>query len=703
MPLERDTPDLAIQDKFQRVHFVDSVVDLLLDRNQQEARGFVVGLTGPWGSGKSQIMLFVEQRLRIVTGKDKKGQYPHRDRRVIVVRFNPWLYAGHQELLRNFFESIIDEVKRHDDPQLKKELVPALDTVKRYARPLTGLLGFVPVGGDAAKQVADSFLADSTLEAQKAEFTKRLTKTNASVVVLLDEIDRLSDQEVREVAQTVKAVADFPMFSYLLAYDPDRVARALGHDDLKLGFQYLEKIVQVQARLPRAAPGALAAEIQRQIVDVTDGRDSDQLAWAEAIRNLVPDIIATPRDGRRLTAAMALRWPKVQGEVNSIDLLRYCALEARVPILSERAQYKTERMTVDGSRELIRRLERLQPASECIDDILGEYRNDIVLRDLLVYLFPALRDDGTEEITRDEDRLCYETPLLALLNYGPVKGAITYDQARDALRDRSVLSQLLEDARAAGRLRHAVLRLRRAFRDWQLESAGASMEAQVDVIRCIGAYFDRAMPSAETNDWDSWLDLTHVFVRGALRNYIDGRFFDAKGVSAFLDDGLIHLPARILMFHLQAYGLGGVQKDALLTPTIPESEIPGLLEKASEKLSSVVLNASSEWKLRSVVPLWVIRGGDANGERWLSVRAFLAGAKSSETLDRVLILAMRYARDQFAGTTLLKELTVDRLAKGGLILQNPEPGLRTPTDRAYQFMRAQLRGNRDAVLEAPQR
>jgi predicted KAP-like P-loop ATPase len=81
---------------------------------------------------------------------------------------------------------------------------------------------------------------------------------------LLDEIDRLSDQEVREVAQTVKSVADFPMFSYLLAYDPDRVARALGHDDLKLGFQYLEKLCRSRRvyRVPPPEPWPLRFSVR---------------------------------------------------------------------------------------------------------------------------------------------------------------------------------------------------------------------------------------------------------------------------------------------------------------------------------------------------------------------------------------------------------------------------------------------------------
>jgi hypothetical protein len=698
--MERDTADSTVLDRFERGSFVESLIDLLFDRSEHKARGFVAGLTGPWGSGKSQVMLYVEAKLREMcftpvspAGKESLNL----ERRVIVVRFNPWLYSGRDNLLRQFFQCIREEVNRLADPALRGVLSNK-DRAKAMVHKYSSVLKAIPHVGTAAAEAASTAFAEKPLEAQKNEFVNSLEESGASVIALIDEIDRLSDEEIREIAQTVKSVADFPMFSYLLAYDPDRVAKALGRDDPRLGYQYLEKIVQVQARLPRVDPNKLVAEIGRQLLPLVSGpsgsggsptaaRPAD---WMEAISHLVPDIISTPRDARRLTAALALRFPLLRDEVNPFDLLRFCALEARVPILSERIQHLTACITVDGSRELRRRAEQLPPASESITAILGGYEQEKPLRDLLIYLFPALREGGSEEITRDEDRLCYETPLQSLLNYAPVAGAVSRKQARDALENpQPALAGLLSTARDAGRLRHAVLRLRRLCRDTALAAASPPLPI-VAIWRQFGEFFDREMTEADIVKWDSWLDLTHVFVRGALRNYTSHGFLTCGFVESLLASGQIHLPARILMFHIQAHGLCGTPRDSLLTPALTKDDTINLLPLASDHIARKLLAGSPRWFLRSAIPLWIIRAGD-QGDRWSTVLARLNHPSSPAELDGTLILAMRYSNEEFMGETLPKLLDLQEIARKGRALQNPEPELRTPTEVAYQFLRSQFR------------
>jgi predicted KAP-like P-loop ATPase len=69
------------------------------------------------------------------------------------------------------------------------------------------------------------------------------------VVVLIDELDRVEDEEVRAVARLVKAVGDIRGISHLVAYDPKRVVDALGRgvgeERSRSGEAYLEKLVQL--------------------------------------------------------------------------------------------------------------------------------------------------------------------------------------------------------------------------------------------------------------------------------------------------------------------------------------------------------------------------------------------------------------------------------------------------------------------------
>jgi predicted KAP-like P-loop ATPase len=53
--------------------------------------GFVVGLTGPWGSGKTTALHFLEQEIRD---------------RATVLWFNPWLFSGAEQLVALFFAEV---------------------------------------------------------------------------------------------------------------------------------------------------------------------------------------------------------------------------------------------------------------------------------------------------------------------------------------------------------------------------------------------------------------------------------------------------------------------------------------------------------------------------------------------------------------------------------------------------------------------
>lgn len=90
-------------DRLDRGPFVGSliralVVDELGDDNAvtgRRATGYVVGLTGQWGPGKSTV-------LNLVAGKHKSTKG------VVVAVFNPWLFKGRDELVKGFFNALRD-------------------------------------------------------------------------------------------------------------------------------------------------------------------------------------------------------------------------------------------------------------------------------------------------------------------------------------------------------------------------------------------------------------------------------------------------------------------------------------------------------------------------------------------------------------------------------------------------------------------
>lgn len=89
------------------------------------------------------------------------------------------------------------------------------------------------------------------LTQKKRQVIEALNDVGQSIIVIIDDLDRLPAEEIRSMIQAIKAVADFPQITYLLAYDPNIIARAFD-DDEKFGLAYLKKIVQVAYPLHRS-------------------------------------------------------------------------------------------------------------------------------------------------------------------------------------------------------------------------------------------------------------------------------------------------------------------------------------------------------------------------------------------------------------------------------------------------------------------
>src|SRR5690349_7461474 len=77
--------ECADADKLERDTFVRRLTDALINPNTNRSTGVVVGIVGPWGSGKSSILILLEEAI--------KSRYDS----AIVVRFDPWLVSGRDD------------------------------------------------------------------------------------------------------------------------------------------------------------------------------------------------------------------------------------------------------------------------------------------------------------------------------------------------------------------------------------------------------------------------------------------------------------------------------------------------------------------------------------------------------------------------------------------------------------------------------
>lgn len=384
------SPDLPItkssDDKLNRESFAESLANVILQSTFPTS--FTVGLYGAWGSGKTSLPNMVIE------------QVERRSTDVVILRFNPWLCSDPKQLITQFFKQLASAIK------IKK---PAADSVcelvDQYAD-LFDAASIIPYAGSAIAAAGKMFTAkarkrisrkSNDMQGQKDEIIRTMVKENLKIIISIDDIDRLSEEEIIAVFQLVKALADFPNAVYLLAFDYDVVVRALATVQHGDGREYLEKVIQVPFEIPAPSIAsihdALFSKLNGILGDIPDGR-WDKATWVELFQYGVKNYIKSIRDVIRYSNVFYLKYQLLQGETDPIDLLGLTCLQVFEPVFySTLNNYKDMLCGSISSYSYERQHTDEEKIKKAISDIFsdGIATNNEAAKRILGILFPKTK------------------------------------------------------------------------------------------------------------------------------------------------------------------------------------------------------------------------------------------------------------------------------------------------------------------------
>lgn len=328
MPITSEGEDLL-----HRSQFASRIADMLRDyvKAQNEiSNGIVIGVEGPWGSGKTSLFNLVKQQL------DSNPNL------FTVQEFNPWLAVDKVMLIQLFFETLQKAFQKHSSVislylyGLNKWMQNHSGELMAGASGLAHMTGHPVIGGiiklfHKIKQKRKSF------EEQKADLKEELGKTKGPwIVFFIDDIDRLSNEEIALVFQLVKNIADFPKIIYILAYDRSVVTEALNSVQRDRGEEYLHKVVQLPISVPQPQKDTLGNILSNQLEKRLKLRPAESVDWPhwQAIYKYVcQEYVYTPRDCARIYNAFAVRDLACGTDCDAGDLFAVTVLELREPKL----------------------------------------------------------------------------------------------------------------------------------------------------------------------------------------------------------------------------------------------------------------------------------------------------------------------------------------------------------------------------------
>lgn len=285
------------------------------------SEGLVVGVLGAWGAGKTSFVNLARKDLAPST--------------LAILDFNPWMFSGAEQLVGSFFIELSAQLR------LRPELTEVGRDLEEYGETFAGL-GWLPFigawierGRSVTKLVGKMLKRRSEgASGRRVRIETALAKLGSPIVVVLDDIDRLSTSEIRDVFRLVRLTASFPNIIYIVAFDRKRVEQALSEQGVP-GRDYLEKILQVAVDLPAVPDRLLRSQILRAIDGALAGVEKpgnfDEQLWPDVFVEIISPLIRNMRDVRRYTASIHGTLSALEGQAAVVDVLALEAIRVFVP------------------------------------------------------------------------------------------------------------------------------------------------------------------------------------------------------------------------------------------------------------------------------------------------------------------------------------------------------------------------------------
>lgn len=335
--IKSDLPITNIKDDLlNRTSLADNLAKTVLDLDAPQ--GFVIGIYGKWGCGKTS---FINMFLDKVCEHSSNLNERH-----VVIRFEPWLCSDSKQLIYQFFKQLSSAIKMKE-PGLKN----VCKFINKYADVLD-ISEYLPVvkvlykpAWKALKNISEKQAEEhDDLQYIKNNISETLRREKIKIIVTIDDIDRLSNEEIVSVFQLVKSLADFPNTVYILSFDRDIVVRALRSVQKGDGFEYLEKIVQAPFELPPASSEEIQQvlfKILSSIIETSD-KNWDEEYWNEMFNFGIEPYLNTIRDVIRFTNTFELKYALLKDETYPIDLLGLTCLQVFEPQIFSRLPLQKE-------------------------------------------------------------------------------------------------------------------------------------------------------------------------------------------------------------------------------------------------------------------------------------------------------------------------------------------------------------------------
>lgn len=291
-----------------RKSFAKSIGRIIKDH--QSKSPLVIGISGEWGHGKTSALNLLLERIK----------YSDHDRGYEVFEFKPILVLNSEKLI----ESFLSEYYLFLISSFGQE------TTKLVDAPLKRYLDFF-VRDKNSKNLEELIKVkayDNTITETKREIEFALKNIDSRIIVILDEIDRLTKDEVLATLKMVKTIVDFPNTIFIIPYDKTRIAKILEEDSIDM----LKKVINLEVSLPPILENdlysILTTGFQIHILNKnTEEIEKTQERWDGIFNEVLKHYIKSIRDVNNYLFSLKALWGSIKPELDKLDFAALTCLQ----------------------------------------------------------------------------------------------------------------------------------------------------------------------------------------------------------------------------------------------------------------------------------------------------------------------------------------------------------------------------------------
>ncbi len=241
--LENDNPiEQHSDDKLGYNKLAQKIVNEILTL-KPSTRAFNIGINGEWGIGKTSLINMI---INLLERKSKTNNSDH-----VIVKYSPLLINKSNNLTSDFLLKL--------NSALKKYSIESSNQFRQYIYSLTSKVK------DIWSLIISIFYGDKNYELGFKELERILNKIDRRVITIIDDLDRLSKDEILEVLRLIRNICDFPDIIFVVAYDKSYLCEKLNKDGEKKAEKFLEKFFTCDVNMPLINQRLFREEIFKDI------------------------------------------------------------------------------------------------------------------------------------------------------------------------------------------------------------------------------------------------------------------------------------------------------------------------------------------------------------------------------------------------------------------------------------------------------